>query len=127
MKIKPIEPVEIDAQPEKRPASPDEFDVTENDDGSVTFPLPDGTIVTLRDILTEDLLKVEQAALKETLTNSAAILKIIELICTKWGETKGFDRAAFIKLPFRQVKPTLRRLTFVLKEFFRIEDLLSNE
>lgn len=124
MKIKALE------QPttESIEVSADTFAVTENDDDSVTFPLTDGTIVTLRDPLTEDMLALEQFGLKqEALSPSMGVLKLVSLMCVKWGERDKISYEELTALPYRKAKPDLQRLGYVLSTFFRLEDLLSRD
>jgi hypothetical protein len=124
MKIKALE------QPttESIEVSADTFAVTENDDDSVTFPLTDGTIVTLRDPLTEDMLALEQFGLKqEALSPSMGVLKLVSLMCVKWGERDKISYEELTALPYRKAKPDLQRLGYVLSKFFRLEDLLSRD
>lgn len=108
----------------------DRFFMDENDDGSVTFPLTDGTLITLRDVLTEDITKVEQFSLRfgeSGAGNLAIALKLISLLCVQWGDKKSVSYDELTKKPLRKMMPELKRFNKVF-EFFRLDDLLpSNE
>lgn len=131
MKIKPEESktATVAVLPVEAPVEPpaiDSFTVTENDDGSVTFPLTDGTIVTLRDLLTEDMLKLEQFGLKqEAISPSMGVLKLASLMCVRWGKLDSIRYEDLTVLPYRKAKPDLQRLGYVLSKFFRLEDLFD--
>lgn len=125
MKVKPIEPESGERSPETL-APADKFFITENDDGSISFELIDGTPVRLREMLTEDVIQLEQFALKHggQPGNSAIVFKLITLLCTGWGEKPTISYAEMVKLPIRELTPNLKRLEKAL-EFFRLEDVFG--
>lgn len=116
---------------ETQPAEPqvkveDRFYIDENEDGSVTFPLTDGTLITMRDLLTEDITKVEQFSMRyEGGAGSTAIaLKLIALLCIKWGDKTSVSYDELTKKPLRKFMPDLKRFNKVF-EFFRLDDLFA--
>lgn len=125
--LAPIEPPQPDPAPESgADAEIDRFTIEENDDGSVSFTLADGTPIVLRDLITEDIIKVEQFAIagEAKVGNTAVALKLISLLCIQWGDKKKVTYGELAAKPLRKFGPELKRFNKVF-EYFRLEDLLS--
>lgn len=130
MKLQPVNPATNGHQEpaQEKPAVVDRFFIEENDDNSVSFKLTDGTPIKLRELLTEDITKIEQFVLQnEGKAGSTAIaMKLIALLCIQWGEQKSIRYEDLMKQPLRKMAPDLKRFNKVF-EFFRLEDLFSAE
>lgn len=133
MKLQPVspttnsEPNTKEAPEAKDVAVVDRFFIEENDDNSVSFNLTDGTPVKLRDLLTEDITKIEQFVLQNggQAGSTAIAMKLISMLCIQWGDKKSIRYEDLLKKPLRKFAPELKRFNKVF-EFFRLEDLLSS-
>jgi hypothetical protein len=134
MKLQQIQPESQSQQnpdtvvPAQQAPTLDRFFIEEEDDGSIHFSLTDGTPVTLRDLLTEDITKVEQFVLKHDgkAGSTAIALKLVSLLCTQWGEKKSISYDDLAKKSLRKFAPDLKRINKAF-EFFRLEDLFSSD
>ena len=117
-------PVKPDAaQPEKV-----EITVTELENGNIQIPWIDGQTAEFRDMIGEDMERIEQFRIdyEGSVSPTALAYKMLSLLCVRVGDgDDGIELETLRKLPARHYVNVMRVVATVYK-YFRLSAIFDN-
>lgn len=104
----------------------EQIEITELASGNIKFEWYDGTEVEFRDMTVQDSIDLDQFRLDNAgptgnVSYIASSIKMLELLCVRWGNQPKAPIEEIKKLPVRELKKVMVRVA-ALTEFFRIGD-----
>lgn len=104
----------------------EQIEITELANGNIKFEWYDGTEVEFRDMTVQDSINLDQfrldnAGASGSVSAVSSSLKMLELLCVRWGDKPKAPIEEIKKLPVRELKKVMARVA-ALTDFFRLGD-----
>ena len=124
----PIKPASAPANtPTEAPTEKVEITITELDSGNIQIPWIDGRIAEFRDMIGEDMERLEQFRIDYdgSVSPTGLAYKMLSLLCVRVGDDDGIELEMLRKLPARQFKSVMGVFAAVA-QYFRLNDIFDD-
>jgi hypothetical protein len=118
----------MSAKPAKAPTDKVEITATELDNGNIQIPWIDGRIAEFRDMIGEDMERLEQFRIDYdgSVSPTGLAYKMLSLLCVRVGDgDDGIELETLRRLPARQFKSVMEVFAAVA-QYFRLNDIFDD-
>ena len=112
----------------KAPTDKVEITVTELENGNIQIPWIDGRIAEFRDMIGEDMERLEQFRIDYdgSVSPTGLAYKMLSLLCVRVGDgDDGIELETLRRLPARQFKAVMEVFAAVV-QYFRLNDIFDD-